>query len=201
MSKNTKTDSPTKQTLLNFYTQNGALPHLLGIMTQKNYTEPWGELDFIGTLNELIDEGKHIEQGNLVQIERVLFIQAQTLDTIFNNLACRASQTDFVDHIDSLLRLALKAQSQCRTTLEALANIKNPPHVAFVKQANIGHTQQVNNGVVSKMADDGSRVKKIKKQQNQLLEVSNGERLDKGTPEQAVTSNKKLAAVDKFYRA
>jgi hypothetical protein len=44
------------------------------------------------------------------------------------------------------LRLALKAQNQCRMTLETLATIKNPPAV-FAKQANIAHgPQQVNNG-------------------------------------------------------
>lgn len=44
--------------------------------------------------------------------------------------------------------MALKAQAQCRATLEALAEIKNPRPVAFVKQANIsGEHQQVNNGV------------------------------------------------------
>jgi hypothetical protein len=34
------------------------------------------------------------------------------------------------------LRLGLKAQSQCRATLETLAAIKNPRPVAFVQQAN-----------------------------------------------------------------
>jgi len=47
---------------------------------------------------------------------------------------------------DKYLRLALKAQGQCRATLETLAAIKNPP-VVFARQANIAHgPQQVNNG-------------------------------------------------------
>jgi len=42
--------------------------------------------------------------------------------------------------------MALKAQGQCRTTLETLAAIKNPP-VLFAKRANIAHgPQHVNNG-------------------------------------------------------
>src|SRR5690606_26950893 len=50
------------------------------------------------------------------------------------------------------MRLALKAQSQCRTTLETLAAIKNPP-VVFAKQANIAHgPQQVNNGSAADFA-------------------------------------------------
>ena len=44
------------------------------------------------------------------------------------------------------MRLALKAQSQCRATIEALTNIKNPRPVAYVRQANIGQAVQVNNG-------------------------------------------------------
>ena len=46
------------------------------------------------------------------------------------------------------MRMAMKAQNQCRMTLETLATIKNPP-VVFARQANInnGGQQQVNNGV------------------------------------------------------
>ena len=44
------------------------------------------------------------------------------------------------------MRLALKAQNQCRATLQALVQLKQPSQTTFVKQANIaqGH-QQVNN--------------------------------------------------------
>jgi hypothetical protein len=45
------------------------------------------------------------------------------------------------------MRLALKAQSQCRATIETLAEIKNPQPVAFVQQADVAHgPQQINNG-------------------------------------------------------
>jgi hypothetical protein len=44
----------------------------------------------------------------------------------------------YLDATDKFMRLALKAQSQCRTTVEALGELKNPQPVAFVKQANIG---------------------------------------------------------------
>ena len=47
---------------------------------------------------------------------------------------------------ETYLRLALKAQAQSRATVEALAEMKNPRAVAFVKQANIAQQQQVNNG-------------------------------------------------------
>jgi hypothetical protein len=39
----------------------------------------------------------------------------------------------------------LKAQSQCRATLETLGALKNVASVVFVRQANIGQGVQVNN--------------------------------------------------------
>ena len=45
------------------------------------------------------------------------------------------------------MRIALRAQSQCRATLETLAAIKNPPMV-IAKQANVTTgPQQINNGI------------------------------------------------------
>lgn len=50
-----------------------------------------------------------------------------------------------VDQKDRFMRLGLKAQDQCRHTLETLAVMKNPP--VFARQANIANgPQQVNNG-------------------------------------------------------
>jgi hypothetical protein len=76
----------------------------------------------------------------------MLTAQAHTLDAIFHRLAQKATHSEYLNELDANLRLALKAQSQCRTTLETLAAIKNPQPLAFVRQANIAHgPQQVNN--------------------------------------------------------
>ncbi len=65
----------------------------------------------------------------------------------FMNLSRRAAHQKSLSQLEVNLRLALKAQAQCVRTLEVLAAIKNPPNVAFVKQATIAHGhQQVNNG-------------------------------------------------------
>jgi hypothetical protein len=56
------------------------------------------------------------------------------------------------------MRLALRAQNQCRATLETLAAIKNPP-VVFAKQANIANgPQQVNNGVGTAPRTQGNEI-------------------------------------------
>jgi hypothetical protein len=53
-----------------------------------------------------------------------------------------------VDQIDRFTRLALKAQGQCRATIETLALMKNPPTV-FARQANIAHGPQQVDGLRS----------------------------------------------------
>jgi hypothetical protein len=44
-------------------------------------------------------------------------------------------QGQYLDAADKYMRLALKAQSQCRTTVEALGELKNLQPVAFIHQA------------------------------------------------------------------
>ena len=76
----------------------------------------------------------------------MLTAQAHTLDAIFNKLALLAINTKYMDELEPYLKLALRAQSQCRTTWAVLATIKNPPVMGYVRQANVPHRpQQVNN--------------------------------------------------------
>ena len=122
--------------------------------------------------------------------EAMLLAQAHTLDELFNNLARRAHLQEGIAMIDPYLRLALKAQTQCRATLETLAAIKNPP-IIYAKQANFanGH-QQVNNGVTP------SHTGETKNEQNELLELKNGERLDTRATGKAIEADKAMAALD-----
>jgi hypothetical protein len=67
--------------------------------------------------------------------------------------------------------MAMKAQNQCRMTLETLSAIKNPP-VIYARQANIATgLQQVNNGLASP-----SHASETQIPLNKLLETSNGRR-------------------------
>jgi hypothetical protein len=90
---------------------------------------------------------------------------------IYTELARRAALNmgEYIEAADRYLRLALKAQAQCRTTIEALVALKNPP-VVYAKQANIsaGH-QQVNNYPPSQEA---SPTGKAEAAPNELLEGS-----------------------------
>jgi hypothetical protein len=97
---------------------------------------------------ELRDQGEAVNRGDLSALERLLTAQAMSLNSIFGELARVAKCNLFKvpDVADRYLRLALRAQSQSRATVETLAAVKNPS-VVFARQANIAHgPQQVNNG-------------------------------------------------------
>jgi len=60
----------------------------------------------------------------------------------------------YVPVAEPYLRLALKAQSQSRASIESLAQIKNPP-VVYARQAYLANgPQQVNNGVAAPRAPE-----------------------------------------------
>ncbi len=107
-----------------------------------------GEVDLAKLLDDLRTRVEKVQGGDMRPVEAMLYGQAMTLETIFTSLARRATSQEYLKQFQAYLGLALKAQAQCRATLEALAEIKNPRPVAFVKQANIsGGHQQVNNGM------------------------------------------------------
>ena len=120
-------------------------PSMIGAITIAEYTKRLYGLDLVPLAQELEKQVSEVKKGNLENGEEVLIAQLHTLNMIFNKLIISASNNKNPKHIDTEMRLALKAQNQCRVTLETLANIKNPRAVAFVQQANIGYNQQVNN--------------------------------------------------------
>jgi len=172
-------------------------PTVQAAMTLTDYNKSFGEL----SINTLVDDlGKQCELasgGDLRRVEAILIAQAHTLDSIFHTLARGAHRADYLNQLETNLRLALKAQSQCRATLETLAVIKNPQPVAFVRQANIAHgPQQVNNSGVT----DASRSEKLENQPNKVLEHQHGERLDFGTAGAAGFDDTQLETVGAVNR-
>ena len=78
----------------------------------------------------------------MTRAEAMLLSQAHTLDELFNSLVMKGLDQTHMPHYESFLRLAYKAQSQCRSTLQSLSDIKNPS-VVYAKQANITNGNQV----------------------------------------------------------
>lgn len=167
-------------------------------------------------VNVLADElSKQIDAvngGDLRRAEALLIAQAHTLDNIFSNLARRATNQEYLKQWEAYMRMAMKAQNQCRMTLETLATIKNPP-VVFAKQANInnGGQQQVNNGAgpgqgvnpAQACAQVGASAHAAisTSDQTEQLEASDGQRLDTRTASKAGRTDPQVAPVGKVHRA
>ncbi len=147
-------------------------------------------------VEELSRQTAALSRGDMTRAENMLLSQAHTLDGLFAKLASQALLTNHQDNMDKLLRLAFKAQNQSRATLQTLAELKAPKQIAFVQQANIGNQVQVNNGSTKQPA----RTRKTQKAQNELLEVTHGERLDTRAPGSAGSTNPAMETVAEQHR-
>ena len=107
------------------------------------------QLDTPALIRLLKDRGEAVNNGDLSHAEQMLAAQATALQTLFARLTERAMEQTTMPNIEGFMRLALRAQSQCRATLETLATIKNPP-VIYARQINqTTGPQQINNGVAA----------------------------------------------------
>jgi hypothetical protein len=146
------------------------------------------DVDVPYLMEQLRNSAVAVNRGDLTQAEAMLMNQATALQSLFARLAERGMGCDLAPAFESNMRMALRAQSQCRATLETLAAIKNPP-IVYAKQANIANgPQQINNGAPS-------RAQENENQQSKLLEAQHGEWLDTRTAGAAVGADKTMAAV------
>lgn len=93
------------------------------------YAELGARTNCIALAGELKAQMKALHGGDLRRGEEMLLAQAHTLDAMFNHLALRAASNlgAYVGAGETYLRLACKVQSQCRTTLEAIAAMHQHP--------------------------------------------------------------------------
>lgn len=123
------------------------------------------QLDVGACADVMIAKVNALAKGDTSQIEHYLISQAVALDAIFNEMARRASLNmgTYIEPTETYLRLGLKAQSQCRATLETLAEIKNPRPV-YINPGQVNHAngpQQVNNGAASRASENNNSTNKI----------------------------------------
>jgi hypothetical protein len=125
---------------------------------------------FTSLYQSLLASAEVVNNGDLSGAEAVLTAQVASLNGLYTTLLVRSKGAQYAETQERYLRYALRAQSQCRATCEALALLKNPP--VFANQANIAHgPQQVNNrGGVNGRA----RAETIESEPNKLLEASTG---------------------------
>lgn len=148
--------------------------------------------DMPGMLAALRIHSEQVNDGSLKRAEAMLISQATALQSLFARLAARGMQQESILAFEANMRVALRAQSQCRATLETLAAIKNPP-VVYAKQANIANgPQQVNNGALP------PRTREIESEQNKLSGGTHGLPANTGAPTLEGAANSPLEALGKI---
>ncbi len=170
------------------------------------YTKPLGEQDIGALIEQLAIGVNDVWAGDMKRAEAMLYGQAHALQAIFMNFSRRALNQEYQKNLESFLRMALKAQNQCRMTLETLATLKNPP-VVIAKQANInnGGQQQVNNGPSpnlrsTHMGEVAHAAENIS-ESNELLEHHHGQRLDTRAQGAASGTDPQLETVGEIHGA
>jgi hypothetical protein len=103
------------------------------------------EPDTPSLLEELVDQARTLLEGDTSQPEAMPINQAVALRSLFAGLTERALAEPASPYFQELMRLGLKAQRQCRSTLQAFSALKAPPSI-YAQQANVNSgPQQINN--------------------------------------------------------
>lgn len=203
--KKSKTEA-SKSTAINVYsTKDGdrakaiaqtiLRPSVQAARTIQTY-DRLADSDINALADSLVEQVNLVNKGDLRRAEAMLISQAQALDTLFGEFARKANGCEYVSSLKTYMNIALRSQSQCRATLEALAEIKNPrPYI----QNNRAQYQQVNNGAQSgtqtPLNEDAARAEEKPKSTNGLLEDHTNEWMDTGTPDTPSRIDKELEAV------
>jgi hypothetical protein len=119
-------------------------PEFKAAVTAQAYAPLIGQTDLASVLKRLGEMSTGSVKDNSRELEYMLTSQAIALDSIFNRLAIQA-HASIGKHpkvVDTYLRLALKAQNQCRATVDMLAAMKSPRQ--YISQTNVAGAMQIN---------------------------------------------------------
>lgn len=173
---------------------------------------PWSkqlvgtEAHIVTLLDKIEAQTAALHAGDMSEVEAMLFGQALTLQAMFTTFTYKAAHTLSTNTpaMEMCLRMAFKAQSQCRATLETLAEVKNPRTATFIKQANVaGGHQQINNGAAGG-ATQPSAHEKTADQPNELLSDERANHVKPvvtGTTRKASKRNSCVEAMGTGHRA
>lgn len=148
------------------------------------------------TLIEILrGQARAVSNQDLAQAEAMLLNQATALQSLFARLSEKAFSVKNISQFNDFMRVALRAQNQCRATIETLSTVKNPP-IIYARQANVTTgPQQINNGVTAP-----SQAREVENEQIQLSVEGNELRTDTGTPALTGRVNQEVEAMEKIHR-
>lgn len=140
-------------------------------------------------ITELSESFIRVKNDNFLEVEAMLLSQAHTLNVFFHHALSQASQMSMSNQIQTFSDLAMKAQNNCRKTLLALAEIRNPKRATFIKQQNNAINQQVNNNPEN-----------LKKPANEVLCEDHNAQLDERSTETSITTHTTLETLETIDR-
>jgi hypothetical protein len=167
-------------------------PELVAINSIKKFVQPNG--DVIALQGAIIEEAKKIEAGDISRIEQHLYSQALALNAMFDRAIFKLGEATLINEVQIYAQLGLKAQAQCRVTLTALADLKNPNRTTFVKNQNnaIQVNQQVNNMLPLETIEIPTRTELISEVTHETLDF-------RGTPE-TISAYSRMGTVEAVNR-
>lgn len=174
-------------------------PLVQASLTMMSFNRGSNDFELTDLMSALYEQIENLDQGDLGRAEEMLLAQAHSLDALCNMLLQDAVTSK---SMDAQIKLALRAQNQCRATLETLVNLKKPKSMSFFQQANIAHgPQQVNNGVAlgDRQTHNENGISKIK-----LMGNGDEQRLDTGktsAPGRAYSTVETVASIDRAKNA
>jgi hypothetical protein len=164
------------------------------VVMQEFGAQVFGEQDIDALMKELVPHLHQAIDGDLGKAKALLMGQAMALQSMFTHMSRRVLKQKYQRHCEAFFGMALKAQNQCRMTLETLNELTHPRSV-FVRaeQANIATgPQQINNAVAP--------ASKLENRPNELLEQRNGERLEFGTASASGSADSMVATLGAVKR-
>lgn len=155
--------------------------------------------DGVAAFERLSRSVDRIHNNDTNEIEAMLMTQAKTLEYVFYDALTKLPNSS-MEHAEVFADIALKAQSNCRKTLMALAELRHPRRTTtIIKQQNNAITQQVNNNVKSESCEIENN-KKISNELNAKVAYE-AKNMDIGTTIATGAANTPAETVDVFNRS
>ena len=103
----------------------------------------FGAIDTTETYLVMQEHAKAAKGGDITRYRAMLAMQADALNSIFTEMARRAAcnMGEYINASQLYLRLGLKAQAQCRSTVEALDRLTTG-HIQTVKHVHVNEGGQ-----------------------------------------------------------
>jgi hypothetical protein len=138
---------------------------------------------------KITEQFTELKAGNFAYLEAMLYSQAMTLQSAFNQWIVSASCQQRPEEAERFAHLALRAQDQCRKTLATLAEIKNPKRsTTFIKN----YVDKQLNQLVADPQSDTTPI---------VLEASENAPLDVRSQAEAVGTDREMETLGEINRA